>query len=699
MRVSGVRVLAVWCPDWPAVAAAAVADVPPTRAVVVLHANRVVACSAVARAAGVRRGHKRREAQARCPDLFVAQADSDRDARLFEPVVAAVDATVPGVEVLRPGLVVLAARGAARYFGSEETAAERLVDAVAAVGVECQIGIADELSTAVIAARRAVLVPPGAGADFLAPLPVSELAAEPSLAAPERGELIDLLHRLGLRRIGDFAALTPGEVASRFGADAIRAHRCARAEPERPPSAAPPPPDLAVEYPCDPPIDRVDAAAFAGRLLATRLHDRLSAAAVACTRLTVVAETAAGEHLSRTWRCAAPLTPTDTADRIRWQLDGWLTHRALHTPTETEDGGTIFGTGKSHDPSDYTVPRGQRDETASGASRTHDPNGRAVPDSRDRHDGRGSGTDRAHGSSGRVVPEPRGRHGGRVSGAGRAHDSSDRMVSDPGSRHGGTVFGAGESSGSAISGSRDRRGGRVASGVGDARAGAVGFGEGGSSGRPGVGFATGTGDFTIGGRRWSQGVGPSAPITMLRLEPVEVVAAGALQLGLWGGVGEGEERARRALIRVQGLLGGEAVLVGVLSGGRGPAERVTLIALGDEPVPAADPALPWPGRLPHPAPAMVLVNRPEVALEDSGGAPVWISDRGLLTADPARLRWGSRELTVTDWSGPWLLDERWWSGDTGNRAVRAQVMLADTELRVLLLLGYDRAWHVEGLYD
>ncbi|WP_156674132.1 hypothetical protein [Nocardia terpenica] len=30
------------------------------------------------------------------------------------------------------------------------------------------------------------------------------------------------------------------------------------------------------------------------------------------------------------------------------------------------------------------------------------------------------------------------------------------------------------------------------------------------------------------------------------------------------------------------------------------------------------------------------MNRPEVALEDSGGAPVWISDRGLLTADPAR---------------------------------------------------------------
>ncbi len=530
----GFRVLAVWCPDWPATAAAAVADLSPLRPVVVLHANRVVACSAVAREAGVRRGLTRREAQARCPDLHVAQADPDRDARLFEPVATAVDATVPGVEVLRPGLLVLGARGAARYFGSEEDAAEQLVDAVAATGVECRIGIADELSAAVIAARRARIVEPGGAADFLAPLPVGELAVEPSLAPPERAELVDLLHRLGLRRIGDFAALTPAEVASRFGADAIRAHRCARAEPERPPSAAPPAPDLVVEYRCDPPIERVDAAAFAGRMLATRLHERLAAASVACTRLAVHAETAAGEQLSRIWRCAQPLTPETTADRVRWQLDGWLTHRA-----------------------------------------------------------------RQHGKRGRT------------------------------------------------SGSEPP---------------------------------------------------PSAPITLLRLEPVEVVAAGALQLGLWGGVGEEDQRARRALTRVQGLLGGEAVRIGVLSGGRGPVERVTLITFGEEPVPATDPAQPWPGRLPQPAPTVVLINHPEVRLEAGDGSPVWLTDRGMFTADPAELHWGSRSWRVAGWAGPWLLDERWWAtGDSGGSA-RAQILL-DTEERALLLLGYEHTWHVEGLYE
>ena len=80
---------------------------------------------------------------------------------------------------------------------------------------------------------------------------------------------------------------------------------------------------------------------------------------------------------------------------------------------------------------------------------------------------------------------------------------------------------------------------------------------------------------------------------MLRLQPVEIVSAEALQLSLWGGDGEDDRlRARRALVRVQGLLGQEAVQLPVLSGGRGPAERVTLTPLGDELVPRADPASP-----------------------------------------------------------------------------------------------------------
>src|SRR5690606_10487045 len=77
-----VRMLVLWCPDWPVVAAASEAGLPVDEPAAVLVANRVVACSAVARAVGVRRGMRRREAQFRCPELAVFADDPDRDARL-----------------------------------------------------------------------------------------------------------------------------------------------------------------------------------------------------------------------------------------------------------------------------------------------------------------------------------------------------------------------------------------------------------------------------------------------------------------------------------------------------------------------------------------------------------------------------------------------------------------------------------------
>ncbi len=319
------RVLAIWCMDWPAVAAAVAAGLPATSPVAVTLANRVIACSAAARAAGVRRGLRRRESQARCPQLHVVTADPARDARFFEGVTAAIDEVVPRAEVLRPGLLVLSVRGAARYFGSEQAAAERLVDAVAAAGAECQVGIADQMATAVFAARAGCVVEPGTDAAFLSALSIRQLATEPSLSGPGRAELADLLWRMGIRTLGQFAGLSRSDVASRFGADAVAAHRLARGEPVRGPSGREPPPELDAVLNCDPPIDRVDAAAFAGRTLAAALHRSLESAGVGCTRLAIHALTANGGELTRVWRCAEPLTEDATADRVRWQLDGWLT--------------------------------------------------------------------------------------------------------------------------------------------------------------------------------------------------------------------------------------------------------------------------------------------------------------------------------------------------------------------------------------
>lgn len=524
------RRLVVWCPDWPVVAAVTAAGLLPSVPAAVFEANRVLACSETARANGVRRDMRRREAQSRCPDLAVCEHDPTRDARLFEPVAAAVESLAPGVETVRPGLVAVPAKGPAGYFGSEATAAERIVDQVGTqAGVECQVGVADGLFTAVLAARRGVLVESGKSREFLAPLRIEEIDQPAEQRGAERTALVDLLRRLGIRTLGEFAALSSSDVASRFGSDALLAHRASCGREERPPGRRQPPSELAVREELDPPVDRVDAAAFAAKALVERLHTRLGELGLACTRLGITARTEHGEELHRVWRCAEPLTPSGTADRVRWQLDGWLSGRQEYRPT--------------------------------------------------------------------------------------------------------------------------------------------------------------------------------AGVNVLSLGPEEVVGAGGLQLDLVESTaGEADARAGRAFVRVQGMLGPDAVLTGVLGGGRDLRDRVAFVRWGDERRPALRADGPWPGRIPAPSPSVVPESPWHAVVLDTAGSPVEITDRHRLTAAPHRVMvHGGRSRLVSEWAGPWPVEERWWVDASSRAAVRMQVVLeAGTSSEageVALLLVHEAAqWQVQGTY-
>ena len=156
------RTTVLWVPDWPVVAAATSEEVPPHLPTAVHDGRQLTAVSALARAEGVRRGMRRRQAQGVCPELVLLPADDARDVRLFEPVAAAAETVVAGIEVVRAGMLLLPAGGASRYHGSEDALAEKLIDAVAAgSGHECAVGTADGLLAAVLATRTGAVVPPG----------------------------------------------------------------------------------------------------------------------------------------------------------------------------------------------------------------------------------------------------------------------------------------------------------------------------------------------------------------------------------------------------------------------------------------------------------------------------------------------------------------------------------------------------------
>lgn len=508
------RTLVVWCPDWPVTAAGHRPDDP----VVVMDAGRVVAASGLARASGVRAGLRRREAQSRCPGAMVLTRDPAAEARAFEPVVAAVATLTPLVEVTRPGLLALGTRGPARYFGGEESLSVRAAALArsAMPGEDAplpRLGIADGRFCAILAARRGVVVPVGCNAGFLAPFPVSVLG---------RPELVDLLGRLGINTLGDFAGLPGSAVLSRFGADAAHAHALARGQDQELLQAQAPAEEAAVSTELDPPADRAETAAFVARSLATQLLAQLGRQGLACARVRIEAETEHGESLSRLWRGEYELSVEAIVERLRWQLDGWLS-------------GTT------------TAPA------------------------------------------------------------------------------------------------------------------------------------------------------PTAGITRLRLVADQVVPAGGRQLSLWGGATDTDRRAVRGLDRLRGMLGPDAVFTAVLTGGRAPADRTTLVAWG-EPRPAVAPALPWPGHHPLPVPGRVHRGLIPMAVSGPDGSSPTVSARGQLNTSPQRCRvQGGEWVAVLDWAGPWTLDERWWDPRSRHRQARFQILTEGGQAHLCVVQG--TSWWIEASYD
>ncbi|HMK13167.1 MAG TPA: DNA polymerase Y family protein [Acidimicrobiales bacterium] len=514
------RTLVLRCPEWSVVAAGAVPDQP----LAVVHANRIVASSPAARFEGVMPGLRRREAQGRCPSLEVIAADLARDARAFEVVAVALDALTPRIEITRPGRIAFATRGPSRYFGGDEMLIEKVVShATEALGARVAVagppvaGIADSAFAAELATG---VIPHGASAEFLAPLPTSAFPViEPDLGFDD---LVDLLARLGIRSLGQLAALPASDVAARFGPLGTLAHRLANGRDGRLLDERPVPPELAVVAELDPPADRVDHAAFIAKALADDLQDRLDTRGLACTRIAIEAETEHGEQLVRLWRHEGGLTPAAVAERARWQLDGWL-------------------------------------------------------------------------------------------------HSTQR---------------------------------------------------------------------------------PTSGITLLRLVPDEVGAARGHQMGFWGGRTLADERAARALARVQGLLGVDAVSLPEVRGGRSPGEHIALVPVGlAEPgrMMAPAPDAPWPGRVPPPLPAAVHVARRQVEVRDRHGEPVVVSGRGLLSCPPATIESNGRTEEIEAWSGPWVFDERWWAADERRRQARMQIVVAGGSAHLLVL--EQRRWWIEATYD
>lgn len=323
------RVTVLWFPDWPVYALSRSRGWDVLQPAAVLKEHRILACNAAARAEGVKQGMKQRHALATCPRLLVAEDDPGQQVAVHEDVLLALEQVAAGVETVRPGLVAFPTESLAKYYGGEDKAVELLLDAAVRMEADCQAGTADDVVTAVWAARVGKSIPPGESAQFVAGLPVEALVGEPALGNPR--ELVDLLRQLGVRTLRQFAQLPRTDVSTRCGQEAVQWHRVACGEVEREVAPRRDVPPIEVRHDMDEPIISTETAAFVARQVAVRLHNELFAAGDACLRLAVRAYLAPPPGyegptvIERIWRCREPLTEEETAQRVRWQLDGWIT--------------------------------------------------------------------------------------------------------------------------------------------------------------------------------------------------------------------------------------------------------------------------------------------------------------------------------------------------------------------------------------
>ncbi|SDH30717.1 Y-family DNA polymerase [Agrococcus jejuensis] len=359
------RIAVVRVPDWSVEVARAAGELPGGVPVATAHLHRIVACDDLARAAGVRVGQRVRDAQAGAPSLVLSDADAVGEVLAFAHVIRAVESVVPGVQGLGDGALALPMRGAARFYGGEREAVAAIVAALAPLGLRVRVGVADDRFTAELAERVAVeephrapataaaghevtrsepssayrtrtpaqrhlvpevgaspaeadgqhpapirIVDPGASRAFLAPVPVTVLG----------GELAGMLLRLGLRTLGDLAALPDASVRDRFGAEGLRDLQRARGLDDRrvEPGSDHPPDALALEF--EPGIEGGEELGFALQSRADAYVAELAARRLVVAEVRILLRADLGGISERTWRKPGFFRARDVVDRARWQL-------------------------------------------------------------------------------------------------------------------------------------------------------------------------------------------------------------------------------------------------------------------------------------------------------------------------------------------------------------------------------------------
>jgi protein ImuB len=154
------------------------------------------------------------QAQSLISDLHVMEADPAGDEASLREFAKWLIRFSPVVAPDPPDGIWIDITGVGHLFGGEEALLTKLLDRTRNNGITARAAIADGPGAAWAVARHGkdVIVPPGRTVDAVSPLPVQALRLS--------HETISVMHRLGIERVGQLAAMPRAPMVRRFGREA-----------------------------------------------------------------------------------------------------------------------------------------------------------------------------------------------------------------------------------------------------------------------------------------------------------------------------------------------------------------------------------------------------------------------------------------------------------------------------------------------
>jgi protein ImuB len=309
-------IICVWIPAFRLAVARLTQEVALDAPVIVadkLERGRVVDCSLPAAALGVRPGMTLVQAQAVANEARTVVDDRERDAAIWHDVLEALDAASPLVEDAGWGRAFLEMHG---IEGSAYGWIAAVRNALAGFDLPLRVGLGPNPFVALAAATLGDgAICDGDPAAFLTAFPLEQLDCG--------ADVCDRLRLLGIRTLGELAALPHGPFVRRFGPAAAQWHEWARGVDRR--RLRPRARALRIDRSSygEGEATSEEAVLFALRSLVARVVDDLGAAGKRAGRLVFALECENGDVRELTTRVAQPTAvPGTLFDLLRARLEG-----------------------------------------------------------------------------------------------------------------------------------------------------------------------------------------------------------------------------------------------------------------------------------------------------------------------------------------------------------------------------------------